>query len=78
MRKQSPWAGSKAMLAKLLAEVEKEGERLPVSLTRLANNLREQLEGLDKPTPAMTQKITVASEKEPEQTQSAQVISASA
>ena len=68
----------KAMLAKLLEAVEKEGERLPVSLTRLANNLREQLEKLDKPTSAMTQKITVASEKFPEQTQSAQGISASA
>jgi hypothetical protein len=68
----------KAMLAKLLEAVEKEGERLPVSLTRLANNLREQLEKLDKPTSAMTQRITVASEKFPEQTQSAQGISASA
>ncbi len=58
----------KAMLAKLIAEVEKAGEGLPVSLTRLANNLREQMETLDTPTPAMTHKITVAPEKEPEQT----------
>lgn len=68
----------KAMLAKLLEEVEKVGEKLPVSLTRLANNLRGQLEKLDKPTTAVTQKITVASEKEPEQAQLAQGISACA
>ena len=68
----------KTMLAKLIAEVEKVGEKLPVSLTRLAHHFREQLEKLDKPTPAVTMKITVASEKGPEQTQSPQGISASA
>ena len=68
----------KSMLVKLLEALEKEGERLPVSLTRLSNNLREQLEKLDKPTSAVTQKIRVTSEKEPEQTQSAQGISACA
>ncbi|MGA8607997.1 MAG: hypothetical protein WB616_14015 [Candidatus Sulfotelmatobacter sp.] len=67
----------KAMLAKLIAEVEKSGEGVPVSVTRLAQNLREQMEKLDKAAPAiMVPHITDVQKKEPKPTQSEQVIAA--